>query len=315
MPALTVKAITKALSAYVRPDEDIVSKLNMVMPRLYATGMWRDLVFDWTIETDNDYFSLPEHAAGLLGAMLDDAPVDMQARWHDYRIGGYAREGVAPIFGVVDDGWSAVKEDIVLDSTADLFQFAIKPITPNTTLPSEGTIVVEGWRSNGSNTDKTIKTSETFALNGSAQLLSAHSTWVEITSIFFESVYVPVEVATNDAVATTLAIVRGDGVSRYRRFRFANPSAVTRGIRLLLKRLWEPVFVESDFIYLGNINAIKHGLLGLLAEDNADLERAQYHWSICKQLLEDELDETRGAVKPKIRLAPAGNQSRVPNIM
>ena len=61
MPALTVKAVTKALSDYVRPDEDIVAKLNMVMPRLYAMGMWRDLLYDWSIETTNDYFALPEH--------------------------------------------------------------------------------------------------------------------------------------------------------------------------------------------------------------------------------------------------------------
>jgi hypothetical protein len=315
MPALTVKALTKSLSGYVRPDEDIVSKLNLVMPRLYAMGMWRDLMFDWTIQTDNDYFTLPEHAAGLLGALLDDAPVELQARWHDYRISGYAQEGVAPIFGIVDDGWSPVKEDIHLESTADLFEYVIKPVTPNTDLPTEGTIVVEGWRSDGTNIEKTIKTSETFVLDGSAELVSDYDTWVEITSVYFESVYVPVEVATNDEDATTLAIVRGDGVSRYRRFRFANPSASTRVIRLLLKRAWETVFTEADFVYLGNLNAVKHGLLGMIAEDNADVERAQYHWTICKQLLDEELDEARGAVKPKVRLSPAGVQSRIPNIV
>lgn len=315
MPALTVKTITKALSGYVRPDEDIVAKLNMVMPRLYAMGMWRDLVFDWTIETDNDYFTLPEHSAGLLGALLDDAPVDMQARWHDYRISGYAQEGVAPIFGIVDDGWIPTKEEIVISSVMDTFEFAIKPTTPNTNLPSEGKIVVEGWTSDGLTTDKTTKTVETFELDGSAEMISDSNMWMEITSIYFESVYAPVAIVTNDADATVLAIVRGDGISRYRKFRFANPSASTRGIRLLLKRAWETVFSEDDFVYLGNLNAIKHGLLGMIAEDNADLERAQYHWSICRQLLDEELDEARGAVKPKVRLMPAGVHTRIPNIV
>ena len=97
---------------------------------------------------------------------------------------------------------------------------------------------------------------------------------------------------------TILAEVRGDGVARYRRFRFANPSAGSQNAKLLLKRAWQPVMVQSDIVHLGNINAIKHGLLGLLAEDNADLERAQYHWAVSQQLLEEELDSARGAAKP-----------------
>ena len=274
MPALTVKAITKSLSGYVRPDEDVVSKLNLVMPRLYAMGMWRDLLFDWTIQTTNDYFTLPDQSAGLIGAMLDDAPVEMQARWHDYRIGGYASDGVAPIFGVVDDGWTPTKEDITVASVADLFSFSLNPVSPNL-LPSEGTITVEGWRSDGTNTDKTLHTVEVFSLDGSAQMISDYDTWVEVTSIYFEGVFAPVDVRVEDEFATSLATVRGDGIARYRRFRFSNPANSTRVIRLLLKRSWETVFTENDFVYLGNLNAIKHGLLGMIAEDNGDLERAQ----------------------------------------
>lgn len=316
MPALTVKAITKALSGYVRPDEDVVSKLNLVMPRLYAMGMWRDLLYDWTIQTTNDYFTMPEHSAGLIGALLDDAPVELQARWHDYRIAGYASDGVAPIFGVVDDGWTAVKEDITVASTTDLFAFSMNPVPSNSNvLPSEGTITVEGWRSNGSNTDKTYKTTEVFNLDGSAQMISDYNTWVEITSIYFEGVFTPVDIRVEDEFETSLATVRGDGIARYRRFRFANNSGASRVVRLLLKRSWETVLTEDDFIYLGNLNAIKHGLLGMIAEDNGDLERAQYHWTICRQLLDEELDEARGAAKPKLRIMPAGVSSRIPNII
>lgn len=316
MPALTVKAITKALSGYVRPDEDVVSKLNLVMPRLYAMGMWRDLLYDWTIQTTNDYFTLPEHSAGLIGAMLDDAPVETQARWHDYRIGGYANDGVAPIFGVVDDGWSPVKEDITVASVDDLFTFSLNPTPSNSNLlPSEGTITVEGWRSDGTDTAKTYHTTEVFNLDGSSQMLSDYSTWVEITSIYFEGVFTPVNIRVEDEYETSLATVRGDGIARYRRFRFSNTANATRVVRLLLKRSWETVFTEDDFIYLGNLNAIKHGLLGMIAEDNGDLERAQYHWTICRQLLDEELDEARGSAKPKLRIMPAGVNSRIPNIV
>lgn len=314
MPALTVKAVTKALSDYVRPDEDIVAKLNMVMPRIYAMGMWRDLLYDWSIETTNDYFALPEHAESLLGAMVQNSPVEMQSQWHDYRISGYASDGPAPIFGVVDDGFHPAKEDL-RTLTDDRYEIILRSSEPSTTsdpnpLPTEGEVVVEAVNSGAD----TIFTSD--LSNYSAGWSDDSIT--KVKSISFHGIPEGVEVyALNqvDDSEITLAIVKGDGVARYRRFRFSNSSGSTQNVKLLLKRAWEPVLTQDDIIYLGNLNAIKHGLLGMLAEDNADLERAQYHWTICRQLLDEELDAARGAAKPKPILKPVGNQINIPNII
>ena len=68
-------------------------------------------------------------------------------------------------------------------------------------------------------------------------------------------------------------------------------------------------------MHLGNLNAIKHGLLGMLAEDNADLERAQYHWTICRQILDEELGAARGSAKPKLKISPSGTSFYIPNII
>lgn len=312
MPALTVKSVAKVLSSYVRPDEDVVGKLNFVMPRLYAMGMWRDLMFDWSINTDNKYFSLPEDAESLLGVLMNDSPVEAQNRWHDYRIGGYASEGPAPVFGVVDDGWHPTKEDLVTTTAADVYKFDLLPVSPNTVLPSEGEIVVVYTRDD----DSVVE--ETFTLAGAASMTSANSDITEVNSITFNDLHEKVNVVAtnmNDSLTTTLAQVIGDGVARYRRYRFENSAAQTRNVKLLLKRAWQPVREDEDIIYLGNVNAIKHGLLGMLAEDNADLERAQYHWTICKQLLSEELDAARGSAKPKLRLKPDSGMSATPNLM
>lgn len=713
MPALTVKAVTKALSEYVRPDEDLVAKLNLVMPRLYGMGMWKDLLYDWSIETTNDYFAMPEHSESLLGAMLEDSPVQARSQWHDYRIGGYAKSGPAPIFGVVDDGFHEAKEDLKHDDAVDVYYISVKPIAPNTTLPSQGSVtIVYGADTDYAVGEDAVK-SFTFDLNGEAVMTTSTNRVASIKSISFSDVpedvkitagvandgshlsfeligsdlggagnlkwrgiaqsgtrlfatpYIEDEVliidpsddttsktgtvaggdqkfvdsitasngkvyanpsgnnaflevngqfvdppeintrgtnlqsslrggaeangfiyssiyyknatvanytpvvskfslsnysqtllpftpsrtggiydarpnwstennnykwaydsyfgatkagnkvyltpygadrvvivdTTDDSVGfssgspltgnepyytggqsfqmylhnayfnkysggtyvestgciycfprhansilkidtsddsttelplpsvlkefketfnsgasseitkyknksfssvlgpdglvysvpyelpyifwvdpetdeigykeisseltgsgsavnvasqewysygavygnaiymapqkanyvmkmnvssdttgdtsstTTLAVVKGDGVARYRRFRFSNPSAEVKNIKLLLKRAWEPVLVQDDLIYLGNLNAIKHGLLGMLAEDNADLERAQYHWTICQKLLDEELDAARGAAKPRLSLDPSGSGSTIPNIM
>lgn len=311
MPALTVKAVTKALSDYVRPDEDIVAKLNMVMPRLYAMGMWRDLLYDWSIETTNDYFALPEHAESLIGAMLENSPVEMQSQWHDYRISGYASEGPAPIFGVVDDGFHSTIEELRTPTTEDVYEIVVRAISPSVSLPSDGEIVVESTLLNGTK----VRDSVDFSSYGAGW---SNATITEVNSISFSDIHDNVELYAsnqNDDSEITLARVKGDGVARYRRFRFANSSGQTKNIKLLLKRAWQTVLTQDDIIYLGNLNAIKHGLLGMLAEDNADLERAQYHWTICRQLLDEELDAARGAAKPKPILKPVGNQINIPNII
>lgn len=311
MPALTVKAVTKALSEYVRPDEDIVAKLNLVMPRIYAMGMWRDLLFDWSIETTNKYFSLPEHADSLLGALVNDYPAEAQAQWHDYRIAGYAKEGPSPIFGIVDDGFHPTKEDLLTEDT-DIYEIQLLPVSPNTNLPTEGSVTIICELSNGAVVE------EILPLEGGTSSTTSSSTVTGVTSISFSDVHEEVDVvAVHQNAGDDIALARivGDGVTRYRRFRFENSTGYTKTARLLLKRAWQPVLNQKDILHLGNLNAIKHGLLGMLAEDNADLERAQYHWTICRQLLNEELDATRGAAKPKLSLKPAGNYTGIPNLL
>ena len=312
MPALTVKAVTKALSDYVRPDEDIVAKLNMVMPRIYAMGMWRDLLYDWSIETTNDYFTLPEHSDSLLGAMLQNSPVEAQSQWHDYRISGYASDGPAPIFGIVDDGFHPTKEEL-LTGDDDVYQPRLVPVSPNTTLPTEGEVIITCELDSG-----TIF-NEVLTPNGEAILPALNINTAVVKQIQFSDLHDAVDViAYHEELGgenIAIARIKGDGVARYRRFRFHNSDSSVKNVKLLLKRAWEPVLTQDDILYLGNLNAIKHGLLGMLAEDNADLERAQYHWTICRQLLDEELDATRGAAKPKVTLKPAGNNFNTPNII
>lgn len=286
-----------------------MAKLNLVMPRLYAMGMWRDLLFDWSINTDNKYFTLPESAEGLLGVLMNDSPVEAQAQWHDYRIGGYASDGPAPVFGVVDDGWHPVKEDLNTGTSTETFELDLVPVSPNTTLPDEGSVIVTYTRSGGETVQDTMSSA------------SPTSSWSDITSvdsIIFNDLHEKVDlIATNTSDLSTIQLARviGDGVARYRRFRFENTAAQTRNVKLLLKRAWEPVQSDNDIIYLGNLNVIKHGLLGTIAEDNADLERAQYHWAICDKLLGEELDAARGAAKPKLRLKPSVASYATPNLM
>ena len=77
-------------------------------------------------------------------------------------------------------------------------------------------------------------------------------------------------------------------------------------VHVLCKRAFIPLREDADTIFVENLGALKHGLLARIADDNADIERAQYHWQQCMLHLEEEASATRGAAIPKLNLDPYG---------
>jgi hypothetical protein len=84
-------------------------------------------------------------------------------------------------------------------------------------------------------------------------------------------------------------------------------------VHVLCKRAFQPVRSDNDIVYVGNVGALKHGLMGRLMEDNADIERAEYHWNKCMQLMEEEAATSRGAAIPRLNVDPygTGNLNRI----
>tara|TARA_Y100001972_G_C7632841_1_gene317700 strand:- start:77 stop:1417 length:1341 start_codon:yes stop_codon:yes gene_type:complete len=115
---------------------------------------------------------------------------------------------------------------------------------------------------------------------------------------------------------TQLATVRQQNkVSRYRRYRVDTLENQKSKLRLLLKRKFTPLLDQDDLVHISSLNAIKHALLGNTAEENADLERANYHWGVCRAILDEQLDAHRGAAKPAVRIDPSGSGGVLLNMM
>ena len=213
------------------------------------------------------------------------------------------------MFGVVDDGIHSTKE--ALDSTKG-YTLSVKAVTGN--LPSDGIVQIKYTLLNGTITS--LK--EDFSLtntNGSLSLKAfGNANQINaVSEIRFDGIPTDIEIYAVESGKTVddklvLAEGKGDQIFRYRRYRTRTPSNATQEIFLLLKRGFVPIMDESDVVYLGNVNCIKHGILATTAEDNADIERANYHWQVCKQLLEDEKDAYRGGARQTMRVDPySGN--------
>lgn len=303
--AATVSTLRKSLSSYVRADQDLVVFLNSILPRLTNMGYWKDLLYQIAITTDHGYLTLPWDSDTVVAANVSAHPAGLANRWQDYRTVGSPSTGVTPIFGLVDDGYYPT---IVELSTETTYQIQVETIeTAADGRPADGFVYVVYENEDGD------VCRHTFSLGLPDTLLTTFTTPNRVSlirEIRFSNVsnMINVSAVPTDTSMTTLLIAegRGDEVCRYRRFRLSNPTGASVQTLLLLKRSFKPVSLESDVVYLSDINVLKHGILATVAEDNADIERANYHWGVCKMLLEDEKDAVKGMIRIYPNIDPTG---------
>ena len=345
MATLTVAGVDDALreiagSPNATPAE-FKKELNLALPRLYAMGMWRDLLFEHVITTSGSTFTIPSDAESIISALVDydsssvdfSTPQEVRSQFHDYRITGRDDDGdTLRAYGIVDDGYSPTVEEPVAGKS---YRLRLRSSKTNTTLPLNGTVFVT--YSDGTNTSDLTKEEDDGSNNGGKFTCNGEDTTDEflttnakdITSISEirvgpTTLSEPVQLVmfetaadgnsyanahTSESFGDLIAandLQFANEVTRYRRYRISNDEDKTIAIRCLLKRKFRSFTSSDDIVYLSSLPAIKHALLGNIAEDNADLERANYHWGVCRALLDEQLDASRGAAKPVVKFDPSG---------
>jgi len=86
-----------------------------------------------------------------------------------------------------------------------------------------------------------------------------------------------------------------------------SPVDSTTKATFLMKRQYVEVSHNSHLVFVPNDSSvIKHAVLGKLAEDNADIQRAEYHWQTAQKLIDADLASYRGGARPKLHIAPEG---------
>ncbi len=305
----SVGALQSALSRFVPRGDSFVAALNQVGPRLLALGNWRDTVKEVEVSTDHPYVALPRPYGSLLAGMVDSNPIGLSSQWHDYKIVGMASStGPSALFGLIDDGVHPVMIDL-RDGDATVqgdYQFRVDPVEHGkTTLPTEGSIIINYT------TAGNIPRVARFNLNGSASMVVYYASGQGATSVERIS-YVDVPEIVKVSVfpvssGTTFQISEGrlDEESEFRRFRLEN-STRARRVAMLMKQRWLEVKFPRDLVPFSSTNLVKQGLLAVVAEDASDLEGATYHWQICEQILEREMSDYRGSIKPKLNFDPYG---------
>ena len=337
MATLTVQGVEDALldvcGSKGANSTQFLKELNLALPRLYNMGMWRDLVFEDVVTTDASTFTIPDNSESIISAIVDgdgsstdySFPRTIRSQFHDYRLFGRddtAGEHTLAALGIVDDGYSATVEEPVDGKT---YSLKLQPISPATTIPASGKVHVtfsDGTGISSPTADHTVSMGGRFTCGGQASLTTSTTSITSISEIRVgtDELSAPVKLTWEETGSSTSLVAANDlqqanQVTRYRRYRIDNRDDKTVTLRLLLKRKFQKLLSSTDVVYISSLNAIKHALLGSIAEENADVERANYHWSVCRALLDEQLDAHRGAAKPAVNFSPAGAGGSTINIM
>lgn len=309
MPAYTLSQLAPMLDKYVEPDGDFKSSMNQVLARIYNMGTYRDLTVQYSLPVFDGCITLPDDADSVLHTMVDGFPVPIRSLWHDFKSIGTGNLSVNPTiqWGLIDAGYAPTKQ---------LFDAAISTLY---IVSASGSSVVNTFSStDGSNITVVGSDGDQFytgTLATSPFRITFSTPVTSIVSIQFDALNGMFDLRTTSADSdTTIATVGPDsGVTRYRRFRINGSVDGTTVVHVLCKRAFQPLHDDNDIVYVGNIGAIKQGLLGRLMEDNADIERAQYHWNQTMLLMEEEANSSRGAAVPRLNIDPYGTgmQSRL----
>lgn len=311
MPALTTDQLYETHSKYLDAADAenpaaFRAALNEIMPRMYKMGYWREMFVEHTQDASEGYVSLPQDTDSIVAGLLDNDPMTTRSLWHDYRLFGTRDDDKTMLSAFIDDGYASSYRDI---ETAQAYYFELQAIpNVNSSLPSSVFSITISYKGSGTGdgfANVTLTNSTTSSIG-----LTPHPNVSSITNIVYNNIpdgyaiRVLAKRAGSDSI--TLADINGgSGTVRYRRYRIGGTDS-TSSAHMLLKRRWENVDGGSDLVYIPSNAILKHALLGKLSEDNADIQRATYHWGLVSQLLESDTDSFRGSAKPTLHIAPGG---------
>jgi hypothetical protein len=287
VPAATLGQLATRLSTYTTPDgPTFPDALSQVLERVYNLGLWQDITDERVLQAQSDgTIALPLDTDAVLHWIVNDSPGGpVRPLWHDYRLIG--RSANQPIgAGLIDAGFS-VGASYENDEEGN---YSLRFETENgTNFAGTESFTIDYTDGDG------VRAAETITPDDSAAYVTSTETDIaKIHSLIWSgaSKRIRVELKNTDTEFNddNFGLISvPEGVMRHRRFRVSG-ARENDDVRVLLKRKPPVLANDNDIVYIGNANALKHGLLAVIAEDNADLERAQYHWTECVRIFNEEL--------------------------
>ena len=306
MPALSLAQLETALGIYTPTDGSFVPRLNQALSRIHNMGTYRDLTVQYSLPVVDGMIYLPKEADAVLHTIIDGFPAAVRSLWHDLKSVGTGSNDLS--WGLVDAGFGPVLLDLAVATDTLYLVPATESVTRTAFAGGTGIDVVITASDGTSRYQVSASDAGTFV----DPTFTFEEPILYIDTIRFEGLTDSFDIRTTsgDPDTTIATVGPGEGVTRYRRFRTPNVED-GKVVHVLCKRAFVPLVSAGDITYVGNLNAIKNGLLATVAEDANDVERAAVFWNTCFQLMEEEASSTRGAAQPRLTIDPHGCEGKM----
>ena len=314
-------ASVRTLLGSLFSTDDFLPYLNQATERLIHGGIWKGAIGYVAFPVVNDYFTLPYPFLATIGTDWFLCPVPVFSQWHEFTIGG---PGLPlpnkPPTGIVTD-------------LGDGYATLVDPPTAGSTLLIKPDLLIDSGKqfrfygvSNGR---------EIFDVHGAGMYVTVNYPSSSEATVFDVVTGIQVPVDANGASAMvggwTLYSVAPDGTQTqlgyyypnetkpsYRRYRIGVTSAtgtqIPNAVTVLVRRRWMPVYKETDWVYPGNIGALKKAMQAIDSEASKNDDVAEPLWQQCYNILDRELHATRGNARPEMQYEVLGSLGGFTNL-
>jgi len=297
---LTVADVRAQFGYIVDPSNQdsprFIPLLNEVSERYQNSGIWKGGLVEVTFDSSTGFFTLPYEYYAVLGLTYNKCPAPLQGQWLTYQENGPGEVDAARAWpGVLidmGDGF-ATQYDIPENLQGNDIRIYSNPADDGRQvtvmgLDQSGNQVLDGMGGYG----KTVVLSSPSVLVD----LGVGVSFSRITGVMKQLTSHRVSIAVDDTTPYTLSTYEPvETRPSYRRYQTGEAE---KAIRCICKRRFVPMSNESDWVYPGNLSALKYGLQSLLFEESNDIANASAFWQRGLDFLSEESKASRGGIPP-----------------
>lgn len=300
---LTVEDARALLYEQIDPSDSATPQflpaLNQVSERIINSGQWKNMYGLVEYPSTTGFITLPRRWESIIGVTRVNAPT---------RVYGQMQEFLTSGPGFFDD--TAVNLNDILDQgDACTQEFQVTGGLPRFTIANAAdaakTVRVYGYYTNG---DGEVFDPATGVAGIEVVLANPTVTMTQdmfVTQIVKEVTLGNVTMSVVvSGTPTVLSIYEPSETNPiYRRYKVGTLTARNDSkpvLRCKCKRRFVKMLAETDLVYPDSVGALKFGLIALMMENQGahELELSEMFWGKCYQVLNQNLKQNQGAIRP-----------------
>jgi hypothetical protein len=312
--ALTVAIARQYLERYVPPNEDFLPMLNQACEILINKGKYKGMVIDCIFDSSTGYITLPYEIQSILAVTVRNVPEVVFGEFQTYITTGPGKlKFDMQNQGILVD-WGA---DVPTTVSPDPQEPATLKLTIAKAADAGKSMRIYGKYRNGddfvdADGVRGVTITSVFP-TVTTTLEAAYITGVELPDGRIDNWYL---YGTVDGTDTLLSrYYPFESIPNYKRYitqtiQDSASSNIYPTIGLKCMRRFIPMQAETDFVWPGNISALKWALKALVHEDAGYEEKAAAEWEMAVSRLDEQTRASRGSALMPIPFAPFGPGNR-----